>query len=74
MDMDLLRSDLEYQPKQITDIKKFLEIARRKDAKCEPIPQIGQVGRGRRFEQGEPRMSLRSARLLDLVRPTFILF
>jgi hypothetical protein len=52
MDMNLLRSDLEYQPKQITDIKKFLEIARRKDAKCEPIPQIGQVGRGRHFRAG----------------------
>lgn len=57
MDMNLLWLDMERQPKQITDIKKFLEIARRKDAKCEPTSQVGQVGRGRQSKQGDLRIT-----------------
>lgn len=37
MDMNLLRTYWKSQPKQITDIKKFLEIARRKDAKSAKV-------------------------------------
>lgn len=72
MNMNLLRSDLEYQPKQITDIKKFLEIARRKDAKCEPTPHIGRVGRGRHSEQSDLLENVFGWSARSRPRPTYL--